>query len=284
MLPSPSSGQPSDDEQAAEAPAQPFEGDYYSDYQAHDFDDFDEFDANMEVNQVDPIGNVGEGELGSALGEDSGGVRVEDEGDQVGGSRGNVGVAEDATGPSRDNGGVEAADGLDEGIEARRASSVEDNEDDEEKEEEDAEEDADFFEEEGAWEPPLLAYPPFNTNLNQDHNLDPSRDEDGPGATLASRQCAQDQLFCKTFVVHFPGRHAGTPTPCALISPSYAQYQHTVDTHSRNPYAPFQSVIDWKVARWAKMCGPGSTTVTELLQIKEVSRLSCCGLCRVFTL
>ena len=147
----------------------------------------------MEVDQADPIGDVGEGELGSALGEDSGGIRVEDEGDRVGGSRGNVGVAEDAAGPSRDDGGVEAADGLDEGIEARRASSVEDDEDDKEKEEEeDDEEDADFFEEEGAWEPPLLAYPPFNANLNQDHNLDLSHDEDGPRATSASRQRAQD--------------------------------------------------------------------------------------------
>ena len=286
LSPSPSSGQLSNDEQAADTPAQLFEGDYYGDYQAHDFDDFDEFDANMEVDRGDPIDNMGEGELGSASGEDNGGARVEDEGDRVGSGRGDIGVAEGAAGLSQDDSGVEAADGLDEGNDAWRASSVEDNEDDEEKEEEeeDTEEDANFFEKEGAWEPPPLAHPPFNADLDQDHNLNPSCDEDGPGATSASRQHAQDRLFRKTFVVHFPGHHAGMLTPCAPISPSYAQYQHTVDTHSRNPYALFQSAVDRKVAHWAKMHSLGSTAVTELLQIEEVSRLSCCSLCSVLML
>ncbi|KAI0087258.1 hypothetical protein BDY19DRAFT_893576, partial [Irpex rosettiformis] len=34
-----------------------------------------------------------------------------------------------------------------------------------------------------------------------------------------------------------------------------------------NPYAPFVSQIDWKVARWAKLRGQGSTAMTELLSI-----------------
>ncbi|KAI0323179.1 hypothetical protein GY45DRAFT_1236956, partial [Cubamyces sp. BRFM 1775] len=39
-------------------------------------------------------------------------------------------------------------------------------------------------------------------------------------------------------------------------------------------YAPFVSEIDWEFARWAKMRGPGSTAVTELLKIRGlVSRL-----------
>ncbi|KAJ3560355.1 hypothetical protein NP233_g10889 [Leucocoprinus birnbaumii] len=37
-----------------------------------------------------------------------------------------------------------------------------------------------------------------------------------------------------------------------------------------NPYAPFQSHLDWLVARWAKLCGPGSTALSELLAIPGV--------------
>ncbi|KAL0957479.1 hypothetical protein HGRIS_001272 [Hohenbuehelia grisea] len=35
-------------------------------------------------------------------------------------------------------------------------------------------------------------------------------------------------------------------------------------------YAPFASQIDWEIARWAKLRGPGSTALTELLKIPEV--------------
>lgn len=37
-----------------------------------------------------------------------------------------------------------------------------------------------------------------------------------------------------------------------------------------NPWAPFNSKLDWEVARWAKMHGPGSTALSELLAIDGV--------------
>lgn len=37
-----------------------------------------------------------------------------------------------------------------------------------------------------------------------------------------------------------------------------------------NPWAPFTSEIDWKVTRWAKLRGPGSTAFSELLAIVGV--------------
>lgn len=40
---------------------------------------------------------------------------------------------------------------------------------------------------------------------------------------------------------------------------------------SQNIYAPFISRMDWEVARWAKLQGPGSTSVSELLHINGVS-------------
>ena len=39
---------------------------------------------------------------------------------------------------------------------------------------------------------------------------------------------------------------------------------------NRNPWAPFTSEIDWMVARWAKLRGPGSTAFSELLAINGV--------------
>ncbi|KAG2148156.1 uncharacterized protein EDB93DRAFT_1240504 [Suillus bovinus] len=37
-----------------------------------------------------------------------------------------------------------------------------------------------------------------------------------------------------------------------------------------NPYAPFNSRVDWEVARWAKLCGPTSTAFLDLLTINGV--------------
>ena len=38
-------------------------------------------------------------------------------------------------------------------------------------------------------------------------------------------------------------------------------------------YEPFSSKLDWEIARWAKMRGPGSNALTELLNIEGVSHL-----------
>lgn len=40
---------------------------------------------------------------------------------------------------------------------------------------------------------------------------------------------------------------------------------------SDNLWAPFKSKVDWEIARWAKMRGPGSTALTELLGVEGVS-------------
>jgi len=51
-------------------------------------------------------------------------------------------------------------------------------------------------------------------------------------------------------------------------------YEHDVrdfDVHDPdNVWAPFQSKMDWSVAKWAKLRGPSSTAVTELLSIEGV--------------
>jgi hypothetical protein len=47
--------------------------------------------------------------------------------------------------------------------------------------------------------------------------------------------------------------------------------QSISSTESPNPYAPFSSRLDWEIGRWAKMRGPGSNSLTELLRIEGVS-------------
>jgi hypothetical protein len=42
---------------------------------------------------------------------------------------------------------------------------------------------------------------------------------------------------------------------------------------SNNIYAPFKSKMDWEIAKWAKLRGPGSTAFSDLLAINGVSNL-----------
>ncbi|KAI1790839.1 hypothetical protein LXA43DRAFT_890291 [Ganoderma leucocontextum] len=94
---------------------------------------------------------------------------------------------------------------------------------------------------------------------------------DGPDApdTQASQYCAQEQLRTKTHVDHFPGRQAGAP---ARQHRELSDYEKN-NANNDNIYFPFQSRIDWEIARWAKLRGPTSTAVTELLQIKDLANL-----------
>ena len=40
-----------------------------------------------------------------------------------------------------------------------------------------------------------------------------------------------------------------------------------------NKYVPFKSELDWDFIRWAKLHGPGSTAINELLNINGVRPL-----------
>ena len=45
--------------------------------------------------------------------------------------------------------------------------------------------------------------------------------------------------------------------------------------NQENPYLPFTSRLDWEFARWAKLRGPGSTAVSQLISIPGVSEKRC---------
>ena len=73
------------------------------------------------------------------------------------------------------------------------------------------------------------------------------------------------------------GGQAGKPlTPSDRSGVPQSGYEgYTEQTGSReNLWAPFKSKLDWEIAQWAKLRGPGATAFSELLEIEGVSSLS----------
>ena len=69
-------------------------------------------------------------------------------------------------------------------------------------------------------------------------------------------------------IEYFPFGNPGAPVPGMQRGPSI--YEATRESLGDSQWAPFRSQCDWEFARWAKMRGPTSTAVTELLAIPEV--------------
>ncbi|KAI1784380.1 hypothetical protein LXA43DRAFT_976721 [Ganoderma leucocontextum] len=214
--------------------AVPFEGNYYGDYDPADFDDYDEYDAADDTGNGHSVGRM-DGE------DDNGDIEMDEPDDDDG-----VGLG---LGDEKDEGEGEV-----------------DEEDEEDKEDEFA--DAEYFDEEGAWEPP----PPVQ-GIDLAANLD---DHEDPHATNthAARQRAQEHLHLKMFTMRFPGQYAGA-SQHQRESMDYEVYKHSADADSdgNNLYHPWKSRLDWELGKWAKMCSPGSTAVTELLGIEELVEL-----------
>ena len=80
------------------------------------------------------------------------------------------------------------------------------------------------------------------------------------------------------FLDRYPSNAAGHPVSTSFMPDANHRYAEQltcqVDASSggaRNPYWPFTSQLDWEVAYWAKIHGPGSIAVSELFDINSVS-------------
>lgn len=117
---------------------------------------------------------------------------------------------------------------------------------------------------EPGWEPPLVPMP---------GNDGEEEEEEEEPASSAGRQAIEEHLRQEIFIEHFP-----IPTAGALLhwgpQSEYHDYRDSLHSHGPNIWAPFILEIDWKIARWAKMRGPGSTAFSELLSIDGVSLIS----------
>ena len=112
----------------------------------------------------------------------------------------------------------------------------------------------------GAAVPPTAAtnLDPPNTTLS---SAPPP--EDGIGTGMGAETPHPDALA----IVRFPDGCPGAPL---AVDQGLSAYEATYNTLGEMVWAPFRSQRDWEVARWAKMRGPSSTAMTELLTIPEV--------------
>jgi len=133
--------------------------------------------------------------------------------------------------------------------------------------------DADLFEELSRGNGPSTA-----TTLNQPALDDTSEVPEDLIEGISQIEGQNSETALTVMIDHFPSGNPGMPIPGLPQGPSaYESYQATA---SDSVWAPFQSEIDWKFAHWAKMCGPTSSAVAELLAIPEV----CHDLVFIFTL
>lgn len=139
---------------------------------------------------------------------------------------------------------------------------------DEDSEEEQAAAAAEAAEIESGWEPRREGA--AIVSGEGDAPEDPSADLEDTDQFSWARKAAEKRLECDPFVVQYSSCYPRSQ--CGAIKESQAQ--HTADQQyssaindTSNPWAPFSSEIDWKVAKWAKLRGAGSTAFSDLLAI-----------------
>jgi len=120
---------------------------------------------------------------------------------------------------------------------------------------------------------------PSSTEENEaEINEGGSVQSQGPGetqsATAPGGTSIEDHSFLQSPLVHCTkfGGQAGQPiaTPAGTQS-GHNGYAEEVGTNKTdNIWEPFKSKLDWEVAQWAKLRGPGSTAFSELLALEGV--------------
>ncbi|KAK2459560.1 hypothetical protein APHAL10511_008417 [Amanita phalloides] len=67
-------------------------------------------------------------------------------------------------------------------------------------------------------------------------------------------------------VERFPGPEAGVPMENMTAHQTHYIYQQQLGSDAE--CVPFKSQLDWEIVRWAKLHGPSSSAITELLKIE----------------
>jgi hypothetical protein len=98
------------------------------------------------------------------------------------------------------------------------------------------------------------------------------------GKALRLRGGAEEVLQKRLFVVKFMKGNAGAIYANQHVDEDNlnASYTHKVgDAENPSPFSPFSSKLEWEIAHWAKMRGPSSTAFNKLIEIEDVSIISC---------
>jgi hypothetical protein len=115
------------------------------------------------------------------------------------------------------------------------------------------------------WEPP----PPQVTGSDVEFLDEPEEDL---GLSREARLAAEDAFRKCPVIEKYPDSHAGAPVTHDRVPSRNESYAKSVNNDIHNPLAPFSSQTDWEIAQWAKLCGPGSTAMSDLLKINGVSQ------------
>lgn len=89
---------------------------------------------------------------------------------------------------------------------------------------------------------------------------------------LRVRGGAEAPLGRKPFVVKFPSHSKAGSTYDGVGDPDENTRYTTSLGNVSNMFAPFQSRLEWEIAKWAKTRGASSTAFTDLMGIDGVSR------------
>ena len=117
-----------------------------------------------------------------------------------------------------------------------------------------------------------------STNTKQDHPvkaqsaapppIDPLPPSPAPPAHPPQPNANSLDALAPLAIDHFPHSNPGVPIPTAHRGSS--GYQRSQDAFGASVWAPFASQCDWEMAHWAKMRGPTSSAMEDLLAIPEV--------------
>lgn len=125
---------------------------------------------------------------------------------------------------------------------------------------------------EDSWEPErpsTLIHEPTHTPPTQVHDL--NADLHDTHLRLLAEERAHNHPQIVRYSETYPASRVGTRLGNTGTTAD-ANYARSING-GNNTWAPFKSEIDWKVARWAKLRGPGSTAFSELLAIDGVRYL-----------
>lgn len=113
------------------------------------------------------------------------------------------------------------------------------------------------------------------TNKDLDHaDTDADANESEHGRILTREEVLESQResWVEPTIRCYPGNRAGEV--CSKGIAVMQEYENALGVRPENVYFPFNSKIDWELAKWAKLRGPSATSFTELLNISGVSTIN----------
>ena len=81
----------------------------------------------------------------------------------------------------------------------------------------------------------------------------------------------EGRLRSHPVVIPYPGEYAGKPIAESEVG-SESGYEASLGA-TTGPWYPFKTKMEWEIAQWAKLRGPGATAFNEFLHIDGVSVL-----------